>query len=73
MSFSKSDINLDVQKETDKIVNQLKDDVFHKLKIRGAVRHQDYNIILPRFEIDGFVKSRKTPSPSMGEGWGEGE
>ncbi len=37
MSFSKSDINLDVQKETDKIVNQLKDDVFHKLKKRGAV------------------------------------
>jgi len=22
--------------------------------------------------IDGFVKSRKNPSPSMGEGWGEG-
>ncbi len=22
---------------------------------------------------DGFVKSRKTPSPSMGEGRGEGE
>jgi NAD+ synthase len=37
MSFSKSDINLDVKKETDKIVNQLKDDVFHKLKKRGAV------------------------------------
>ncbi|MCK4561170.1 MAG: NAD(+) synthase [Calditrichia bacterium] len=37
MSFLKSDIYLDVQKETDKIVNQLKDDVFHKLKKRGAV------------------------------------
>jgi NAD+ synthase len=37
MSFSKSDIYLDVQKETDKTVNQLKDDVFHKLKKRGAV------------------------------------
>jgi NAD+ synthase len=37
MSFSKSDINLDVQKETDKIVDQLKDHVFHKLKKRGAV------------------------------------
>ena len=23
--------------------------------------------------FDDFVKSRKTPSPSMGEGWGEGE
>ena len=22
--------------------------------------------------LDGFVKSRKNPSPSMGEGWGEG-
>jgi hypothetical protein len=22
--------------------------------------------------FDDFVKSRKTPSPSMGEGWGEG-
>ncbi len=37
MSFLKSDINLDAQNETDKIVNQLKDDVFHKLKKRGAV------------------------------------
>lgn len=37
MSFSKSDIDLDARKETDKIVNQLKDDVFHKLKKRGAV------------------------------------
>lgn len=37
MSFSKSDINLDVKKETDKIIKQLKDDVFHKLKKRGAV------------------------------------
>jgi len=24
-------------------------------------------------KLDGFVKNRKTPSPSMGEGWGEGE
>jgi hypothetical protein len=23
--------------------------------------------------FDGLVKSRKNPSPSMGEGWGEGE
>ncbi|HCX89869.1 MAG: hypothetical protein COW04_10195 [Deltaproteobacteria bacterium CG12_big_fil_rev_8_21_14_0_65_43_10] len=23
--------------------------------------------------LDGFVKSRKNPSPLMGEGWGEGE
>jgi NAD+ synthase len=37
MSFSKSDINLDVQKETEKIVSQLKDDVVKKLKKRGAV------------------------------------
>jgi len=37
MSFSKSDINLDVKKETDRIVEKLKDDVFHKLKKRGAV------------------------------------
>jgi NAD+ synthase len=37
MSFSKSDINLDVTKETDRLVDQLKDDVFHKLKKRGAV------------------------------------
>jgi len=37
MSFSKSDINLDVQKELDNIVTKLKDDVFHKLKKRGAV------------------------------------
>jgi NAD+ synthase len=37
MSFSKNDINLDVQKETDKIVKQLKDDVFHRLKKRGVV------------------------------------
>jgi NAD+ synthase len=37
MSFSKNDINLDVQKEMDNIVSKLKDDVFHKLKKRGAV------------------------------------
>ena len=24
-------------------------------------------------KIDGLVKRRKNPSPSMGEGWGEGE
>jgi len=28
---------------------------------------------LSSIKLDGFVKSRKTPSPSMGEGWGEGE
>jgi NAD+ synthase len=37
MSFSKSDINLDVRKETEKIVAQLKEDVVKKLKKRGAV------------------------------------
>jgi hypothetical protein len=26
-----------------------------------------------RFKVDELVKSRKTPSPSMGEGWGEGK
>jgi len=26
-----------------------------------------------KLKFDGLVKSRKTPSPSMGEGWGEGE
>ena len=30
-------------------------------------------ILLPYPKLDGFVKSPKTPSPLMGEGWGEGE
>ena len=37
MSFSKSNIKLDVRKETEKIVSQLKEDVVKKLKKRGAV------------------------------------
>jgi len=28
---------------------------------------------ISNINIDELVKSRKTPSPSMGEGWGEGE
>jgi len=27
---------------------------------------------MPKSKVDEFVKSRETPSPSMGEGWGEG-
>ena len=36
-------------------------------------RKPDHYEILCSSKLDGFVKSRKTPSPSMGEGWGEGE
>ena len=37
MSFSKADVHLDVQKEVDRIVKKLKNDIVHNLKKRGAV------------------------------------
>ena len=37
MSFSKADVHLDVQKEVDRIVKKLKNDIAHNLKKRGAV------------------------------------
>jgi N utilization substance protein B len=39
----------------------------------GAFINGILDKIYSTLNLDGFVKSRKTPSPSMGEGWGEGE
>jgi hypothetical protein len=35
--------------------------------------HQFYSTYFLIVKLDGLVKSRQNPSPSMGEGWGEGE